>query len=98
MAMDKTTEALIYFMGCALQDKKPQPMDGLDYEQLYKLSASHSVVAMTAMALEAGGLLTESVMSAECVKKWKDAKLKAVRKNILLDAEWFSILRFGICL
>lgn len=85
--MDKTTQALLYLIRCALQNEKPQAIDALDYDALYKLSASHSVVAMTAMALEFGGLLTEEYASADSIKKWKEAKVKAIRKNILLDAE-----------
>ena len=87
MGMDKTTQALLYLMRCAIQNEKPLAIDGLDYDALYKLSASHSVVAMIAMALESGGLLTEEYISADCVKKWKDVKAKAIRKEILLDAE-----------
>ena len=93
MEMDKTTQALLYLMRCALQNEKPEPIDGLDYDALYKLSASHSVVAMTAMALESGNLLTESYAGKECIQKWKDAKIKAIRKNILLDAEREQILQ-----
>ena len=53
--MDKTAQALLYLMRCALQDLPPKPIDGLDYEALYNLSVFHSVAAMTAMALESGG-------------------------------------------
>lgn len=92
--MNNVTRALLYLMRCALRGSKPEDIPALDYEELYKLSVSHSVVAMTAMALESGGLLTDSNMSAELVKKWKDAKVKAVRKNILLDAEREEIFRY----
>lgn len=94
MEMDKTTQALLYLMRCALQNEKPQAIDGLDYDALYRLSAAHSVVAMTAMALESGGLLTEEYANAACIKKWKDAKVKAIRKNILLDTEREQILQY----
>lgn len=87
MVMNKTAEALLYLLRCALHNSPPQSIVGVDYEQLYRLSVYHSVVAMTYMALEAGGLLTEDHTSPECIKKWKDAKVKAVRKNVLLDAE-----------
>lgn len=92
--MDKTNRALLYLMRCALQNTSPDPIADLDYEQLYKLSVSHSVVAMTAMALENGSLLTERNMSTELVRKWKDAKSKAIRKNVLLDAEREEIFRY----
>lgn len=89
--MDKTTRALLYLMRCALQNEKPQAIDGLDYDALYQLSVSHSVVAMIAMALESGELLTEEYVSAACAKKWKDIKVNAIRKSILVDAEWEQI-------
>lgn len=94
MEMDKTAQALLYLMRCALQSLSPKPIDGLDYEALYKLSAFHSVAAMAAMALESGGLLTESYASPECIKKWKDAKVKAIRKNVLLDTEREQIFQY----
>lgn len=94
MNLDKNTKALLYLMRCALQNKKPEPIPELDYESLYKLSSAHSVVAMTAMALESGELLTEQYTTAECIKKWKDARVKAVRKNILLDAEREQLLAY----
>ena len=87
MEINKTTQALLYLMRCALQNEKPQAIEGLDYNALYKLSAYHSVAAMTAMALESGGLLTEEYASNDCIQKWKDAKIKSIRKTILLDAE-----------
>lgn len=94
MGTDKTTQALLHLMRCAIQNEKPLAIDGLDYDALYKLSASHSVAAMIAMALESGGLLTEEYISADSVKKWKDVKVKAIRKNILLDAEQEQIFQY----
>ena len=93
MEMDKTTQALLYLMRCALQNEKPLAIDGLDYDALYKLSVSHSVAAMISMALESGGLLTEEYASAACVKKWQDVKVNAIRKIILLEAEREQILQ-----
>lgn len=94
MDVDKTTRHLLYLMRCALQNKIPEPIPKLDYDALYRLSRFHSVVAMVAMAMESGGLLSETYTSIECIKQWKEAKGKAVRKNILLDAEREEIFRF----
>lgn len=55
-------------MRCALHSMPPQPLDQVDYAQLYKLCAFHSVEAMVAMALESGGLLTEDYADLACVK------------------------------
>ena len=94
MDVDKTTRHLLYLMRCALQNKIPEPIPKLDYDALYRLSKFHSVVAMVAMALESGDLLSEAYTSVECIKQWKEAKGKAVRKNILLDAEREEIFQF----
>lgn len=94
METRETTQALLYLMRCVLQGVKPQPIVGLDYDALYRLSISHSVVAMTAMALESGGLLTESYASPVCIKKWKESIVKAIRKNILLDVEREHIFQY----
>lgn len=93
MGIEKTTQALLYLMRCALHNQVPEPIPGLDYEALYKLSVSHSVVAMLAMALESGKLFEEQYVTDECRKKWNDARVKAVRKNILFDEERAQIFQ-----
>lgn len=94
MELDKTTQALLYLMRCALRGVPPEPIPELDYDALYTLSSFHSVAAMTAMALESGGLLTEEYTTAENIKQWRETRAKAVRKNILLDAERSEILAY----
>lgn len=87
MEINKTTQALLYLMRCALNATVPKQITELNYEALYKLASFHSVTAMIAMALESGHLLTEPYASEECIKKWKETRVKAKRKNILLDTE-----------
>lgn len=94
--MDKTTyktnECLLYLMACALNgapaDEKA--LAGVDLVQLLGAARSHTVGAMVCMALEK----TEAFSGApeEIRKQWLDAKNKAIRKNMLLDAERGAIL------
>lgn len=85
--MERTSEILIYLMGCSLQNTKPEesPLAHTDLEALFRLARAHSVSAMVCMALEQ----TDAFRCAEesIRLKWLDAKNKAVRKNMLLDAE-----------
>lgn len=78
---------MIYLVSCILHDTVPDKkiVKALDLNALYKLSAAHSMTAIVCMALEAA----DAFSSAEpiIIKKWTDAKNKAIRKNILLDAE-----------
>ena len=85
--MEKTSELLIYLMACSLQGTKPEEalLANIDMEALLRLAKAHSVSAMVCMALEQ----TDAFRCAEETTrlKWLDAKNKAVRKNMLLDAE-----------
>ena len=85
--MEKTSELLIYLMACSLQGTKPEEalLASIDMEALLRLATAHSVSAMVCMALEQ----TDAFHCAEksIRLKWLDAKNKAVRKNMLLDAE-----------
>lgn len=85
--MEKTSELLIYLMACSLQDIKPEEalLVNIDLEALLRLAKAHSVPAMVCMALEQ----TDAFQHADETTrlKWLDSKNKAVRKNMLLDAE-----------
>lgn len=85
--MEKTSELLIYLMACSLQEIKPEEalLANIDVEALLRLAKAHSVSAMVCMALEQ----TDAFRCAEesIRLKWLDSKNKAIRKNMLLDAE-----------
>ena len=85
--MEKTSELLIYLMACSLQEIKPEEtlLANIDMEALLRLAKAHSVSAMVCMALEQ----TDAFRCAEesIRLKWLDSKNKAIRKNMLLDAE-----------
>lgn len=85
--MEKTSELLIYLMACSLQGTKPEEalLANIDMEALLRLAKAHSVSAMVCMALEQTDAFQNAAETTRL--KWLDAKNKAVRKNMLLDAE-----------
>lgn len=85
--MEKTSELLIYLMACSLQGTKPEEalLANIDMEALLRLAKAHSVSAMVCMALEQTDAFQHAAETTQL--KWLDAKNKAVRKNMLLDAE-----------
>ncbi len=89
---EQTGYDIIYLASCALHGMEPDAARArqMDLGRLYRMCRFHSVTSMICMALEG----TDAFDSAdpEVVKKWKDAKAKAIRKNMLLDAEREQIL------
>ena len=85
--MEKTSEILIYLMACSLQGTKPEGalLANIDMEALHRLAKAHSVSAMVCMALEQTDVFQHAAETTRL--KWLDCKNKAVRKNMLLDAE-----------
>lgn len=85
-------ETLLSLLSCALNGTAPceEWLQGLDLEELYKRAKAHSVAAMVAMVLEK----TETFVtqSPEMKKVWLDRKNKAIRKNLLFNAERQKLL------
>lgn len=78
---------MLYLTACAVNGIKPDSdyISHMDLEKLFQMCQFHSLTAIVCMALE----------SAEITdKKFIEAKSKAIRKNILLDAEREKILDF----
>lgn len=71
---------VIYLIRCVLHNKVPskEKLDKMDLEQLFEVAKAHSLAAMTAYALESAGIFDPA---------FEEAKNKAIRKNILFDAE-----------
>ena len=90
--MEKTSELLIYLMACSLQGTEPEgaPLANIDLEALLRLAKAHSVSAMVCMALEQTDAFQHAAETTRL--KWLEAKNKAIRKNMLLDAERKAIL------
>ena len=85
--LNKTCEQLIYLISCALRKAKADAgvLEGIDLPHLLILARKHSVAAMVCMALEKTVLFAQA--DPEVKKQWLDVKNKAVRKNMLLDAD-----------
>ena len=77
--------AMIDLVACALNDRVPEAdfIRELDHAQLYEVSQKHLLTACVAYALESAGVVDD---------RFVQAKEKAIRKNILLDAERKKIL------
>ena len=88
----RTNEQLLYLMACALQgvSAREEILADADLKQLLIMARKHSVASMVCMALEKTAVFANADEAAK--KQWLDAKNKAVRKNMLLDAERKAIL------
>lgn len=83
----QTSEDIVYLIGCVLHEIAPDEkrVANMDLEHLYQISEFHTVVAMICMALEKTNIFAQ--IDGKLKSKWKEVKNKAIRKNILLDAE-----------
>ena len=83
----------VYLMSCALHGAVPDLERVGDLDALFHYCNNHSITAMVAMALESAWRITppEDVAAST---PWKQAKEKAIRKNILLNAERERILSY----
>ena len=83
----RTSEQLLYLMACALQGVSAQEevLADADLKQLLIMARKHSVASMVCMALEKTAIFANADEATK--KQWIDAKNKAIRKNMLLDAE-----------
>jgi hypothetical protein len=76
---------MTYLTACAINGRKPRQerIDRLDLPKLFEVSQKHILTACVAYALESAGIKDSD---------FTQAKEKAIRKNILLDAERVKIL------
>lgn len=88
----RTSEQLLYLMACALQgvSAREEILADADLKQLLIMARKHSVASMVCMALEKTAIFANADEAAK--KQWLEVKNKAVRKNMLLDAERKAIL------
>ena len=88
----RTSEQLLYLMVCALQgvSAREEVLADADLKQLLLMARKHSVASMVCMALEKTAIFANADEAAK--KQWLEAKNKAIRKNMLLDAERKTIL------
>ncbi|MDO5144044.1 MAG: nucleotidyltransferase family protein [bacterium] len=86
-ALNRTSEHLLHLMSCALRGAEADAgiLDSVNLTGLLALARNHSVAAMVCMALEKTAVFEQA--DPEVKKQWLDAKNKAIRKSMLLDAE-----------
>lgn len=85
--MTDTQKNLIYLCHYAVSGKEPdkERVSGMDMEKLYALAKKHTLPAVTGFALKSIGAETPEFF---------EAREKAMRKNILLDAERARLFRY----
>lgn len=89
--ISRSASDLIGLVACALHNTAPdETAAGMDFDAVYRLAQSHSLTAIACMGLENGNAFAQC--SPELVRKWKEAKEKAIRKNLILDSERQKIL------
>lgn len=76
----KEIDDLIYLLSCAVNETKPDSkrVDNMDLDAVYRLASFHSVISLTAFALE------ETI---DLPTVFEQAKKKAIRKVALFDIE-----------
>lgn len=85
--LPQTQQQLLYLISCALHETAPEDaiLGDIQWNALFSIARAHSVCAMVCMALEPTKTFAQA--DPEVRKQWLDAKNKAVRKNMLLDAD-----------
>ncbi|MCI8495658.1 MAG: nucleotidyltransferase family protein [Lachnospiraceae bacterium] len=85
--MEKKAWTVLYLMACALHGEKPDnsQFTEINLNEIYQISKFHGIEAMIFMALEKTEILADAEPSL--VQSWKEAKEKAIRKNMLFDME-----------
>ena len=77
---------MIYFVSCAIKGETPEKdrLDRVNLKSLFEVCQKHILTACVAYSLESAGIQDHD---------FTQAKEKAIRKNILLDAERAKILK-----
>lgn len=85
--MKETAYDMLYLSACAVNGivSDKDRVAHIDLEKLFQMCQFHSLTAIVCMSMESAGIKDE---------KFIEAKSKAIRKNILLDAEREKILNF----
>lgn len=92
--MRSCEKQIIYLISCSLNDTVPEAavIDDIDLEALFRLASAHTLAAITCMGLEKGRAFDSA--PEDTAKKWKEAKDKAIRKIMLMDAECRKITEY----
>lgn len=89
----RTAWDIVYLITCALHDKIPsaEKVQNMDLEQLYQITENHMLTAIVTMALESLWAVSPPE-DRSTPDLWREAKGKAIRKNLLLDTERAQLL------
>lgn len=92
--INRTVQDMLYLTACALHSAAPGEgrLAGMDLTALLRLAKYQSMTSIICMALESCGGFQG--VDPTLVKQWQDEKNKAIRKNLLLEAECGEILRY----
>ena len=80
-----------YLSCCALHGEVPR-CESFDLNELYRFCKFHSITAIVTMALEE--VWKRDPAEEDVMKLWRQSRDKAIRKNVLLNAERQRILGF----
>lgn len=85
--LPQTQRQLLYLISCALHETAPEDavLGEIQWSALFSAARAHSVCAMVCMALEPTKTFAQA--DPEVRKQWLDAKNKAVRRTMLMDAD-----------
>ena len=82
----------VYLSACALNNVIPEWDYAAELEDLFRFCKFHSITAIVAMALDS--YWKEHPADPQVMKPWLQARDKAIRKNIMLNAERERIIAF----
>jgi len=80
----------VYLAACAIHNTVPAARVDMDLQALFKFCKFHSITSCVAMALDKAWAINPG--DPAVMKQWREARDKAIRKNILLNAERERIL------
>lgn len=88
---------MLYLAACALQDIAPEDaaVKAMDLEGVYVQAEKQMLLAITCYSVERWLKQAENAtVDPQLLEKWKEAKNKAIRKNMLLDLEREKIIAY----
>lgn len=79
---------MLYLTSCALNGEDPEAkkLEQMNLSHVYQMSVFHSLAAMTFFVLEKS-LPDDRMQEDKCLIEWREARDKAIVKNMLLDDE-----------
>lgn len=102
--IDNTAEDMLYLITCALNNQAPdkEKVCDMNLAELYRYAKCHTLAAITYDALELlwngtgdeHHIIAKDEEAVFVLTKWKETRDKALRKNLMLDAERMKLFRY----